>query len=361
MVFPASWFNLLIMLPSKTVFVVGAGASHEVGLPVGNNLKATIAQKLDLRFERYSKFVGAGDLDIYQILRQKFGSDTNNYLEACWRIRDGVILSSSIDDFIDAHQHDKAIAICGKLAIAQSILDAERASKLYYKRQNIDDTVNFRSIAGTWYMGFYELLTRGVKKTALDTILDNVTIISFNYDRCIEHFLVHALATHYQVAIEQAQRLIAAKLTIYHPYGVVGPIFGSPSERVEFGSSSASRFENVMKNIRTYSEQIEDDASVQAMQKAMKEADVIVFLGTAFHPNNMALLTDNEYRVRPDTVTKRIYATRQGTSDADLTVVFEQFSLLCGIRPPSPKQRPGYHLAPECRDLFNDFRMSLRR
>jgi DNA-binding HxlR family transcriptional regulator len=40
------------MLKSKTVFVLGAGASKEVGLPVGSELKSTIAAKLDWRISQ---------------------------------------------------------------------------------------------------------------------------------------------------------------------------------------------------------------------------------------------------------------------------------------------------------------------
>jgi hypothetical protein len=37
------------MLNSKTVFVFGAGASKEVNLPVGSNLRRIIYDKLDFR------------------------------------------------------------------------------------------------------------------------------------------------------------------------------------------------------------------------------------------------------------------------------------------------------------------------
>ena len=39
------------MFQSKTVFVLGAGASHELGLPLGSGLAKIISRKLNLRFE----------------------------------------------------------------------------------------------------------------------------------------------------------------------------------------------------------------------------------------------------------------------------------------------------------------------
>src|SRR5260221_13137659 len=105
------------MFPSKTVFIIGAGASNEVGLPVGSQLKALIGDKLDLRFQAGYRPVGQGDLAILDVLRQGVQTKLNDYLAAGWRIRDGLPLSSSIDDFIDAHRDDQLVAQCGKVAI----------------------------------------------------------------------------------------------------------------------------------------------------------------------------------------------------------------------------------------------------
>lgn len=219
------------MLPSKTVFKVGAGASFEVGMPVGIKLRETISAKLDIRFDDFgSKLVGTGDPVIFESLRKRHGQEINSYLQICWQIRDGIILSPSVDDFINAHQHDVTIAECGKIAIARSILEAERQSKLFYERRNVRDTINFKSIADSWYGGFYQLLSQGVTKDNFGAIFENVTIISFNYDRCIEHYLVHAIAAHYQIPIEAASKLVES-LTIFHPYGSVGRYFGGAARK----------------------------------------------------------------------------------------------------------------------------------
>jgi len=39
------------MFQPNTVFVLGAGASHEVGLPLGSELKRIIANKLDFEYD----------------------------------------------------------------------------------------------------------------------------------------------------------------------------------------------------------------------------------------------------------------------------------------------------------------------
>jgi len=350
------------MLPSKTVFVVGAGASYEVGMPVGNELRETISTKLDIRFDDFGGTAGTGDTLIYQVLHQKYQGEITNYLHACRQIRDGVILSPSIDDFINAHQHDEMIQICGKIAIARSILEAERRSKLFYERRNISDSINFNSISETWYTGFYQLLCQGVTKDKIESIFKNVTIISFNYDRCLEHYLVHAIAAHYQIQIESARKLVES-LTIYHPYGSVGQYFGQSHEIVEFGYNGIPNIDNVIKNIKTFTEKIEDGGGLNSIRKAIVDAQVLVFLGNAFHTINTDLLIDESYT--SEFVNKRIFATRKGISDVDLNVVRDQLSKLCGIKnrgiPNHALLNQKSYFANTCSDLFAECRMSLRQ
>jgi len=111
------------------MYVLGAGASKEVGLPVGEELMEMIKPLLDIQYDRVQI---SGDRIIAQALdqrttdrgeRQKFG-------DAAWQVRDGMDLAPSIDNFIDSRRGDPYIELCGKLAIARAILDAERHSAL---------------------------------------------------------------------------------------------------------------------------------------------------------------------------------------------------------------------------------------
>lgn len=145
---------------SKTVFIIGAGASAEVGLPVGSNLKALIAKTLDIYFERGSG-VTRGDLDVYQALRLAAEQDPkpNDSLQALYhaglRIRDAMPQAISIDNFIDTHSGDKQIELCGKLAIVRTILDAESRSRLFIDYLKSDRKLNFVNLQDTWFGSFF--------------------------------------------------------------------------------------------------------------------------------------------------------------------------------------------------------------
>lgn len=349
------------MLPSKTVFVLGAGASCEVGLPVGSRLKDIIAKIFDVQYEFGIKASGEGNPEIFYTLRQRYPDRIDLIYKACVSILQGVQLSPSIDDFIDLHRDNAEIAMCGKMAIARVILDAERSSKLFYKRQNLSDTINFSAIEGTWYTGFYRLISRGVTRKSLDTLFNNITVVSFNYDRCLEHYLVHAIASNCGVTVDSARELVA-KLKIYRPYGVVGPYFGTSNGVIEFGCRSLPDVDVVLRNLRTYTEQIEDDESLNAIRKAIFEAEVLVFLGSAFHPANMKLITAEKRR---EVTQKRIFATRLGVSDADLGVVRESLGVVCGANLRRSqlvgKRYLDINFSSECNKLFSDFGMALRQ
>src|SRR6266705_4500342 len=337
------------MLSSKTVFIVGAGASNEVGMPIGWELRDIIAQKLHMRFEHGHKFIGKGDTNILHALRVAYKDDANSYLETCALINAGIGLSLSIDDFIDIHRADPKVAVCGKLAIAAAILEKERQSKLYVDPSNIYNTIDISSIQNTWYDAFLRMLQ--VPKGELSKLFENVTIICFNYDRCIEHFLVHAISKQYGIKQQEARSLVAT-LRIFRPYGSVGDYFRD----VPFGSSSLPPLESVVSSLKTYTEQIVDKEALEAMKTTVAEARTLVLLGSAFHENNMTLLQPDGH-----VEDKRIFATRKGILDPDLPSLYYALSRLHGIRPPRENLDHRNFLASTCNDLFDTYKLSLRR
>ena len=203
----------LIMLRSETVFVIGAGASKEVGLPIGSELASIIRARMDIE--------GTGDKELLNEIRSpRFatGAGGDAYGQAAARMRDGIILANSIDDFLDQNNDDKCINLYGKAAIVKYIIEAERLSSMFYRAGT---SINFEQISSTWYVSFFKKLTRGISHKKLDDVFHGLTLISFNYDRCLEHFLFNALVRLYDVDAKKAAD-ICNNAKIFHPYGVVG-------------------------------------------------------------------------------------------------------------------------------------------
>jgi hypothetical protein len=127
-------------MTKNTVFVIGAGASKEANLPTGYELKSKISKLLDIRFSHGYQQT-SGDYVITDALRRLVlnsdgrSGDINPYLHEAWHIRDALPQAISIDNFIDAHRDNDKIALCGKLAIVRSILDAEKTVFFILKDQ----------------------------------------------------------------------------------------------------------------------------------------------------------------------------------------------------------------------------------
>jgi hypothetical protein len=105
------------MLKSKTVFVLGAGASSEVDLPVGSGLAKTISKKLDIRYTDDGHQIPGADWNLYSTFRGLFQDDRSACHRAARKIADGIKLANSIDEFLDRHRSDKMALAYGKLAI----------------------------------------------------------------------------------------------------------------------------------------------------------------------------------------------------------------------------------------------------
>lgn len=305
------------MSNSHTTFVIGAGASAEVNLPLGKHLKDQIAKALDIQFEYFHQ--KSGDLQITNALRDYLRINGANEIELerlirkCKQIKDNMKRSSSIDEYLDAHKEDDELVLCGKIAIVKAILDAEANSKLQvvgYKEKFNEDEVN-----DTWFNYFFQIIRRNISKSNLDSIFDNINIITFNYDRCIEHFLVQRLSEYYDIERSEAERIVR-KLRIYHPYGQVGFLPWQNNGGVRFGEKREANLLSIAREIKTFTERMDDKEKINEIKDAVSESKTLVFLGFAYHSQNLDVI-----KPRKDSLTRRIFGTALGISHIDQTTI----------------------------------------
>jgi hypothetical protein len=311
------------MFKKKTVFIVGAGGSKEVNLPVGDELKAKIALKVDLRFENGYDLT-TGDRMIMQSLismvEKRGQRDVNPYCTAGRVVASAMPQSISIDNFLHTHAEDERMVTIGKLGIAAAILDAESDSAIKVDPRN-HDIINFGAHPNIWHNTFCKMLCENVQKSQLEDIFENVSFITFNYDRCIEHYISQWLANYMQIGLQEAQEL-TNKLTVIHPYGQVGKLPWQKGAQlsVPFAEKPhASTLLLVANQIRTFTERMEADALQKRMFDLLSEAERVVFLGFSYGEMNLELLTYERTSVR-----KHIYGTSLGMSEPNKEVVARQ-------------------------------------
>lgn len=325
------------MPPKKLTLVVGAGASRELGLPTGAELKVEISELLDIRFEHGITRI-SGDLEIFEALQLAAREgpqphDVNPYLKAARHIRDALPQAISIDNFLDAHPGEKKMELCGKLAITQSILTAERNSILYIDRQASRATLPYKKIDGSWLNSFFKTLTENCRIEGLKKRLSEVAVVSFNYDRCIEHYLYHALQNYYGITAELAVECLN-ELEVHHPYGAVGKLPWQTSERpkVDFGANVGShRLLELSKAIKTFTEGADPQSQETVnIKKSIASAQRVIFLGFAFHRLNMRLISPS---IAPTGIDKsrKFFATAKGISGADCDIITKEISELWGV------------------------------
>jgi hypothetical protein len=348
----------------KTVFIVGAGASHEVGVPFGREFLETIATKLDFKIVRGSLVPNSGDADILDAVQQyaRDRQSVNGYLSAARRIRDGVPFASSIDTFIDAHRDDEKIRLLAKLAIAKTILEYEQKSCLHISAGRLE----FRDV-GTlnkaWLIGLARGLNDGVRRSEVKRVFERVSLIVFNYDRCIEHFLHASLCKHYGIDDGEA-RSVMETLTILHPYGTIAKLPWQDNNGLPFGFPTNRPDLLMMSNqIKTFTEQVEDSTTLEAIKRELASAETIVFLGFSYHELNMQIL-----KPRTPCVVKNIFGTAFGVSGHDIEHIKEEIRSLVGCNLVENRVRGGTEMITErlhvrhdlkCADLLQEYSRTL--
>lgn len=297
----------------KLVFIIGAGASNEAELPLGNLLKQQISSYLHFKPDPSGRNSCQDDA-IQQALTVNVGPQSDKNIQAANFISRNMPLASSIDEFVYTHRGDKAIAHCAKIGIVKSILDAENNSSFNAMKESFhQQPINFDKINDTWYLRFFALLNQNATKEDITNRLSSISLVIFNYDRCIEHFLYNALMSYCSYSHNETLDVLN-NLEFFHPYGTVGALpWQDADSKIGFGdTANASQLKALSENIKTFSEGIDEKSNIDTIRKRFFEANTIVFLGFAYHEINLNLLFGD--KILPERTCKNIIGTAKEIS-----------------------------------------------
>jgi SIR2-like domain len=308
------------MFRVSTVFVIGAGAGVDVSMPLGDQLSRMIGEKLRITSEGGQQT--GGDSLIMEAIRKHAATnkkDAKLYCRVAFSVAGGIAYSRSIDSYLHAHKDNKPLQVCGKLAIARTILEHEKDSALAVQKGR--EFRNATKVNNSWLVAFMNSLQdRIVVSESLEDIFKHLTIVNFNYDRCVEHFLFHAMQA-WSLKNEQEVAELMKGLNIYHPYGSVGDLPWQSGEGIEFGAEvDACGLLKSSLRIRTFNEEVEDRTKIKEIQDAMCTANRVIFLGFHFHQQNVDLITPPNAQ----SGTASAYATAYNRSDHDKRFIYQQ-------------------------------------
>lgn len=252
------------MIESPTVFVLGAGAHCSYGFPSGEQLKGLVSQAVQdsLRQSQYESLLlmpsmgTARDEEVQPDRCKAFAHALSNAGQA------------SIDAFLNANRHQLGFQTIGKAGIAQVLLKYENTDIL----ESDDDWLNY----------VFRILLDGISSPSEFTTRNNISFITFNYDRLLESWLHHRIK--YSFGIEDDPALqILREIPIYHVYGMLGqfPITDGSDPTAWIRASNG---------IRTIFDVDHDEPVITAAKEVLSKAHSICLLGFGFHRENIEIL-----------------------------------------------------------------------
>lgn len=348
------------MLGRRTLFIIGAGAGFDIQMPMGDKLARRIAEYVNISFEDGYRKKSGNDLtaEALKLLAREADhrADPNPYYHAGRQIAEGLVgWSSSIDGYLNRHQDQPLVQQCGKLAIAQVILESENGCDMYVDPRS-PRGLSFRDAAKvrqSWFQQLWSILETGIIRSKnLESIFDKLNVITFNYDRTLEHFLSMGLQQAFHLPENDAASIINAKLDIDHVYGQVAKLpWQNRGHGLAFGRKPDARdLVPLWSRITTFNEEISDAELLTKLADKVSNAERIVFLGCHFHAQNMKLLRA-ALPARGGDV--RIYATAVQRSASAVIEIESQIREMLAPRGGS------WHVQIDsrwdCKELFREF------
>jgi hypothetical protein len=197
------------------------------------------------------------------------------------------------------------------------------------------------------------MLIEGVPRHRLGDLFSNISVVSFNYDRCLKHFLTHAIRLQYGLRLDEVQEIVRNLRTIY-PYGTISPLDFEDGLGLNFGAKvSGERLLDISSQIRTFTEQSDENEIIPSIKKEIALAQQIIFLGFAFHRQNLDILSVDQLDK------KRIIGTTYGVSEPNTKAIRWEVMQALKIKPSPPLEHDVTLEALVCGKLLENYSRTL--
>ncbi len=303
----------------ETVFVLGAAANKEFDsaypMPVGSELAQAIQNVLRADLQNLDNPYHG---EISGIIMRDGGGFSDKHIAAMKRIEAGIAFKESIDEFIDEWKDLDFLEYVAKTCIAKIILDSERNMCLgRVSTEPLDISYAMSQIRESWLGLLLRLVNPQIRRRDTKSSLDGISFVTFNYDRCLEQAIFFYLHHTQGMSIKEASNRLA-EIPIFHVYGSLGKLPIQEKEGIPFGAPQIYAAK-AARDIRTFTEEIDSQHALN-MQKLVKDAEKIVFLGFGYHERNMEILRTNDCS---DQV--QIFGTSKGMRAPKMAYVQNQF------------------------------------
>jgi hypothetical protein len=267
------------MFTEKTVLILGAGASAPYGFPSGEGLVADVVNGL------------RNPSGLFDCVRQCY------LRELSQDFADRLVGATSVDAFLEKKENEEFLDL-GKFCIAAALLPKENERQM------------FEEYGRNWYR---QLFDRLVEDCPFEGLGENkLSIITFNYDRSLEHYLITALYKRHRGRSMVECRDALSAIKIMHVYGKLGRLPWEEEDKtvdapylrkpVPFGEQAPRETQLdtlyaqkpllvvAAGNIQIISEGIDETDRLREAVRLLMESSRVFILGFGFHPANLRRL-----------------------------------------------------------------------
>ena len=254
------------MITKKTILILGAGANTHLGYPLGQNLIQDICRfPFAKSIGRLKKNTSAGtetlqtDADHAELLEiflsqadidKKFKFSRDNIMTFSKELFKAQ--PTSIDFFLEKNPQ---YAILGKLCIIFCLSKYEDDNSWLYAPWNSPEKffVSFPEFG--WYRYLWNKMIEGCEGRGTEGMenlkANKISILTFNYDRSLEHYLMRAITSFFNVSIEEAAGVFDS-IKIKHVYGALGEFDWQRNRRVNSSADTGSFVESATQDTKPF-------------------------------------------------------------------------------------------------------------
>jgi hypothetical protein len=249
------------VITTRTVFVLGAGASEPYGLPLGSRLRLDVLQNFldttghSVQLYNTTEFVQRQTIEFTEAFRY------SGFL--------------SVDAFLERRPEFMEI---GKAMMGIELLLRESGIRLWQEDRN-------------WLTSLYQSMVG----STLGEFGDNsVSFVTFNYDRSVEHFLFTSLQNAFGRSGDEIKSVLE-KIPIIHLHGRLGHLpWQEGNKAIPYGSTQIDgRTMKILRNeIKVVHEDITDgrDKDFAQAKELLGTATRVYLLGFGFGSKNVERL-----------------------------------------------------------------------
>ncbi len=249
------------MITNPTVLILGAGASKPYGFPTGRELLRDICDILGShpRTVFIADLIACGHnakhLQLFHTQLYKSGK-------------------SSVDAFLE---HRPEFVEIGKRAIARALIPRELPDILIARSRG----------PKSWY----ELLFNSLNSKFEDFGDNELTILTYNYDRSLEEYLFTSLKNAYDRTDEETASALQ-QIPIIHLHGQLGyhPSQGNDIPNTKTYSPNIANLRRHAAAIKIISDADPHDRDFALAHELLEQARIVCFLGFGYDPVNLQRL-----------------------------------------------------------------------